>query len=147
MPKPAPPPSQVESRHQQLTERYMRLFNKKKTLEGQAARNAEAELQSVLDEARGLENQFNFPETTKLQEFNAWETPDDPEKSRRIAELSAIIERGEQLSESELGEWEWYSPGAQEPDWMRTERIQKRVYRTVGSRYAEDYKSKTKRDY
>ena len=69
MPKPAPPPSQVEGRHQQLTERYTRLFNKKKTLEGQAARNAEAELQTVIDEARGLESQYGFPETLRLQEY------------------------------------------------------------------------------
>jgi hypothetical protein len=55
-------------RHNQLTERYQRLSDKKKTLEGQAARNAEAELQTVIDEARGLENQYNFPEPTRLQE-------------------------------------------------------------------------------
>ena len=75
MPKPAAPPPQVTGRHRQLRERYTRLQKNKKMLEGQAARNAEAELQTVIDEARGLENQYNFPDVTRLQEYIGIEAP------------------------------------------------------------------------
>lgn len=59
MPKPAAPPSQVLGRYKELLERMRRLQTRQLTLEGKEARNVGAELETIEEEAKGLERQFN----------------------------------------------------------------------------------------